>query len=77
MSGMSRKSIDQENIHYPNGAGSFFLRIPKECACGCTWYLIPEDHSEAPHALLPGFYWDCSCGSTLVAPYDNIEWYSQ
>lgn len=49
------------------------MSTTKTCSCGKGHELIPADarHSDDPY--LGGYYWECSCRSTLFAPERRVE----
>lgn len=38
----------------------------KICSCGRVYFVIPKSSIYAPDAICPGYYFNCSCGSTIV-----------
>lgn len=45
----------------------------KTCSCGKTFNYIPGHAKKAADAILPGWYWNCDCGSTLVLPLKQLK----
>lgn len=49
-----------------------FLENIKKCACGVEHDRIPENHKFLKDPVLGGYYWNCSCKSTLFATPNMI-----
>lgn len=48
------------------------LKFPKICGrCDKNHDSVPESHKVSV-AAIPGFYFDCACGSTLLISFENV-----
>jgi hypothetical protein len=45
----------------------------KACSCGKVHEVVALDTKTLFDDELEGYYWECSCGSTLFAKFDELE----
>lgn len=45
----------------------------KVCSCGKEYNVIPDTAKKHANTILPGWYWNCACGSTLVIPLTQLR----
>lgn len=45
----------------------------KTCSCGKQFNEIPDSAKRNTNSILPGWYFNCACGSTLVIPLTQIR----
>lgn len=49
------------------------LTAPHVCSCGEEHYLVPANAKESFEDRFSGYYWNCSCKSTLFLPRDMVS----
>lgn len=66
---MGRRRLRRSGVHV---TPHFRLKTPKKCACGLVHISLPADAIVAPTSAAPGYYFTCTCGSTLLVPLDGV-----
>lgn len=43
----------------------------KKCSCGKIYFRVPKNSLAALDAIVPGYYFNCICKSTLIFPFEK------